>query len=61
MRTYHLADFRRNHTQPSNLGAHEPLLTKGGKVVRRTRPHLSASLCNAIAALAGLDKEVRNG
>tara|TARA_R100000365_G_C2742888_1_gene71575 strand:+ start:1274 stop:1462 length:189 start_codon:yes stop_codon:yes gene_type:complete len=58
---YHLADYRRNHSHPKILGAHEPRLTKGGTVIKRRCPDWSHSLCNTVAELAAIGQEVRHG
>lgn len=51
----------RNNHQPSLIHQHrEPELTKGGRVVKCRRPQWSASLCNAVATLAGIGQEVRH-
>lgn len=50
----------RNICNPPNPTGREPELTKGGKVIKRRRPHWSASLCNTVAGLAGIGQEVRH-
>ena len=35
-------------------------LSRGGSVIQRRRPLWSASLCNAVAGLAGIGQEVRH-
>ena len=58
---YHLADYRRNHSQLKILGECEPRLTKGGTVIKRRCPEWSHSLCNTVAELAAIGSEVRHG
>lgn len=38
----------------------EPRLSRGGALIQRRRPNWSASLCNAVAGLAGIGQEVRH-
>lgn len=49
----------RNPSKPAS--SREPELTRGGNLIRRRRPHWSASVCNAIGALAGISQEVHHG
>ena len=60
MSVYHRAGGSRNTRIPSKPIHQEPELTKGGKVIKRRRPFWSASLCNAVAGLAGIGQEVRH-
>lgn len=39
---------------------HEPELTKGGRAIQRRQPDWSASLCNAVAGLAGFSQEAHH-
>ncbi len=55
MTVYHRAGGSRNTLKPS-----EPVLTKGGKAIKRKRPHWSAALCNVAAELAGIGQEARH-
>lgn len=55
MSVYHRAGGSRNTLKPS-----EPILTKGGRVIKRSRPQWSVALCNVAAELAGIGQEVRH-
>lgn len=58
---YSDAGASRNNSNLPTYQPDAPPLTNGGKVIKRSRPQLSVSLCNAIAALAGLGTELRHG
>jgi hypothetical protein len=60
MTSYHRAGRSRNTRNLPIPGTREPDLTKGGKIIKRCRPNWSASLCNAVATIAGIGQEVRH-
>lgn len=62
MSTYHRAGASRNTRKPSKPinFQQEPELTRAGRVIKTRRPAWSASLCNAVAGLAGFSQEAHH-